>query len=547
MRPLGFPRKPVEEVQVNGDEVDFIVIGAGSAGSVLAARLSEDPGARVLLLEAGAPRHPLSFLPASFGFLIANPAVNWMYESEPEESTFNRRIPVPRGKLLGGSSAINGLIWARGQRRDYDTWAQLGNRGWSFDDVLPLFKRIESFEHGDDPQRGRDGPINVCESYDRSPLHEAIQDAAREIGIPVNPDYNGASQEGIARSQASIRNGRRVSAAAYLKAARGRPNLRIETNTQASRLLLDGRRATGVAYRKGGAEREVRARAEVIVSAGTVATPQLLELSGIGRPEVLGAHGIDVRHALAGVGEHLRDHINARTTWRLGRPGLSYNERMLGYRRAFQGLRYLLTRRGFLAMPSAVLLGFFKTRPELDAPDMQSHIVPYVMKDAARRTLQDWPGFNMGCYPLRPESLGSIHIRSADARDHPEIRFNFLSDHLDRRTMVDGIRLLRRIGNASALKAFDIEEFAPGPAAQSDDQILDYVRETAQTAYHPIGTCRMGQGEDAVVDERLRVHGIADLRIADASIIPTMVSGNTNAPSIMIGEKAADMIREDRR
>ena len=529
-------------------EVDFIIVGAGSAGAALASRLTESGRHRVLLLEAGAASHPYSRMPASFGLLISDPAANWCYKSTPEEATANREIPVPRGKLLGGSSSINGLVYVRGQPLDYDTWAQRGNRGWSYDDVLPIFKRMENYEHGSDDMRAQGGPLHVCESYDQSPLYEAIFRAGEAVGIRRNPDYNGADQEGFVRTQTTIKNGiRQSTAVAYLDPARKRENLKVVTGALATRLILEGKRCVGVAYRVANSEEvEVRAGREVIVSCGGVAAPQLLELSGIGRPDVLKPLGIEVKHELPAVGENLRDHINARMVWRLKQRGMSYNERMAGLiPRGWQFLRYLTTRRGFMAMPSAPLLGFLKTRSELETPDIQVHVMPYVIRDAKRRLLHDWPGMTMTCYQLRPESLGTIHARSADAREHPEIRFNFLSDALDRQTMTDGLRLIRKVAEAAPLDPLRGEEVEPGNGATSDEDLLNHVRNTANTAFHPVGTCRMGPGADCVVDARLRVHGIAGLRVADASIMPTMVSGNTNAAAIMIGEKASDMIRED--
>lgn len=529
-----------------GESYDIIVVGAGSAGSALAARLSEDPKLKVLLLEAGAASHPISSVPMSFAFLMNHATANWNYRSTPEDGTAGRVIPVPRGRLVGGSSSINGLVYVRGQPIDYDTWAQFGNRGWSYQDVLPVFRRMENYEHGADDWRSQGGPLHVCEAYDRSPLYDAVMAAGEAAGIPHNKDYNGATQEGIVRTQTTIRDGRRMSAAvAYLKPARSRPNLRVVPDAHATRLLLEGTRCVGVAYEQHGREVEVRAGREVVVSTGAVATPQLLELSGIGRPEVLAQHGIAVRHAMQGVGEQLRDHINARIIWRLRVRGLSYNDRIAGLGKIWEGLKYIVGRRGFLAIPSAPLLGFLKTRPDLECPDIQMHVLPYVIKDATKRSLQPWPGLTLTCYQLRPESLGSIHIKSADPRMHPDIRFNFLSDPLDRRTMVDGLKLIRRIANAGPLDPYLQEEVDPGPAASSDDDLLDNVRRTANTAFHPIGTCRMAPGPMGVVDDRLRVHGLQGLRIADASIMPTMVSGNTNAASIMIGEKAAEMIRQD--
>ncbi len=529
------------------EKPDFIVVGAGSAGSVLANRLTENGRWSVLLLEAGPASHPFSTLPISFGLFIDHPGVNWRYFSEPEEGTANRRIPVPRGKLLGGSSSINGLVFVRGQPLDYNSWAQFGNRGWSFEDVLPYFQRMENYERGGDHLRAKGGPLHVSEVPDQNPLYNALFDAAREIRIPNNPDYNGATQEGICKTQATIKNGRRMSTAhCYLRPARKRPNLRVVAEAMVQNLLLDGSRCVGVTYQHQGQMVDARAAKEVILSAGGVASPQVLELSGIGRPEVLKAQGVEVRHALEAVGENLRDHINARIQWRITKPGLSYNERMRGLGRVREALRYAISRGGFLSLPSAPLVGFFKTRADLDVPDIQSHLVPYTIKSAKERELHAEPGMTMAFYQLRPESLGSIHINSPDPAAQPCIRFNFLSDSLDRQTMIDGFRLLRRLAAAKALDAIRGEELSPGTSIQTDDEILSWIREHAETAYHPIGTCRMGPaGRSTVVDDRLRVHGLTGLRVADASIMPTMVSGNTNAASIMIGEKASDLIKQD--
>ena len=530
------------------ETADFIIIGAGSAGSVLANRLSADGRSTALLLEAGAAFHPWSALPVSFGLLIDHASVNWRYQSEPEPGTANRRIPVPRGKMLGGSSSINGLVYVRGQALDYDSWAQMGNRGWGFADVLPIFKRIEDWAGGEDALRGAGGPLHVSEVPDQNPIYDALFAAARERGVPENPDYNSASQEGVCKTQTTIRNGRRMSTAhCYLKPAKRRSNLRIVTDATAQKILLDGRRCTGVVYEHRGREIEVRAGREVILAAGGIASPQLLELSGIGRPEVLAAQDVAVHHRLDGVGEHLRDHINARIQWHLMRPELSYNTRMNGIGKVREALRYLIDRGGFLGLPSAPQIAFLKTRPELDEPDVQLHLVPYTIKSAKRRELHAEAGMTTACYQLRPESLGSVHITSPDPKAQPAIRFNFLSDPLDQRTMIDGVRLMRSLMHAKAMDGIRGDERSPGAEVESDDEILDWIRAHAETAYHPIGTCRMGpEGGKTVVDDQLRVHGLAGLRVADASIMPTMISGNTNAAAIMIGEKAAEMILEDR-
>jgi choline dehydrogenase len=526
-------------------EYEYIFVGAGSAGGALAARLSENPATRILLLEAGAASHPYSRMPLSFGLLIDNPAANWLYESEPEPGTANRPIPVPRGKLLGGSSAINGLVWVRGQPLDFDTWAQMGCRGWSWREVAPLFTRIENFVDGDGSNgRGTSGPLKVSTVPDQNPLYDALFEAAVAAGYKLNPDYNSEDQEGIVKTQTSIYRGRRMSVAhCYIEPAMRRSrNLQVLTHAHMLRVLLDGTRCIGVEYEKDGRVVQAKAR-ETILSAGGVASPQILELSGIGQPELLRRHGIEVKHALPAVGENFRDHINARIVWRVKDPRVSYNHMARGIGAATQMMKYLATGGGFMSLPSAPLLAFLRTRPELATPDVQMHLVPYSIKDPKTRKLQDFPSMTIACYQLRPESLGSIHMRSADPKAQPAIRFNFLADPIDQRTMVDGFRMMRKIVDAAPMDAYRDSEHSPGASVQSDAEILSWIRSNSQTAYHPVGTCRMGPGPNAVVDDRLRVHGLEGLRVADASIFPTMPSGNTNAPSIMVGEKAADILK----
>jgi choline dehydrogenase len=525
-------------------DYDYIVVGAGSAGGTLAARLTENPSVRVLLLEAGAAGHPYTRMPLSFGLLIDNPAANWLYQSEPEPNTANRRIPVPRGKLLGGSSSINGLVWVRGQPLDYDTWAQMGCRGWSWREVAPLFTRIETFVDGDGRNgRGTSGPLKVSTVADENPLYDALFAAAQAAGFKLNPDYNSEDQEGVVKTQTSIYKGRRMSVAyCYIEPAMKRPNLRVVTNALTLRVLLEGKRCIGVEYEKDGKVVSAAAR-ETILSAGGIASPHILELSGIGRPELLQQHGIEVKHELPAVGENFRDHINARIIWRVKDPHVSYNHMARGLGAVAQMMKYLTTGGGFMSLPSAPMLAFLRTRPELATPDVQLHLVPYSIKDPKTRRLQDFPSMTIACYQLRPESLGSIHIKSPDPKSHPAIRFNFLADPIDQRTMVDGFRMMRRIVAAQPMEAFRDSEYSPGASVQGDEEILAWIRNNSQTAYHPIGTCRMGTGPNAVVDEKLRVHGLEGLRVADASIFPTMPSGNTNAPSIMVGEKAADILK----
>lgn len=531
-------------------DFDYIIIGAGSAGCVLANRLTADGRHKVLLLEAGPGGHPLSRVPISYGKLIQDPAANWCYESEPEESMAGRRIPVPRGRVLGGSSAINGLVYVRGQPRDYDIWAQLGNRGWAWNDLFPIFRRMENYEGGDDAFRSEGGPLHVSECPDQSPLYDALIAAGGDLGLAPNADYNGASQEGIVKTQTTIRNGRRMSTAyCYLRPAQNRPNLKIITEALATNLIFEGKRCVGVNYRlgwqKSAQEQSARASGEVILAGGAINSPQLLELSGIGQPALLADRGIALTHQLDGVGENLRDHIAPRMQMGISQPGITYNDRMRGLRAVWQALRYLTTGRGFMSIPSGPVLAFVRSQPHLETPDLQIHFVPFTIADLKRRKLGREPGLTASIYQLLPESRGSIHIKSNDPTMHPAIRYNFLSDAIDRQVLIDGVKWTRRILNAPALDGMRGSEIAPGDEVQSDSEILDWIRGNAQTAYHPVATCKMGVDEMAVVDPRLKVHGLDGLRIADGSIMPTLMSGNTNAACIMIGEKAAEMILED--
>jgi choline dehydrogenase len=526
---------------------DYIVVGAGSAGAVVANRLSANPQNRVLLLEAGPASHPWSRIPVGYARLIKNPAANWLYASEPEANTNGRSLAVPRGRLLGGSSSINGMAFVRGQAQDFDTWAQMGNPGWSYSDVLPFFKRMERYDSGDDEYRGREGPLRVTNPEPRDPLYAALIKAAEEVGISHNPDYNGATQDGIAMSQASISAGRRMSTArCYLDPIRTRKNLHIETGALAEALVLDGQRCTGVRYSVAGAQREARAAREVVVSGGTINSPQLLELSGIGQPERLAGLGIAVRHALPGVGENLRDHYAPRTRWRFGAKGVTFNDRGRGLGLVWQALRYALSGQGMLGQVGAPIRAFVRSREGLEAPDVMLGWVPMLTEPGPKGPkISRERGVTLYAHPMRPESKGHIHITAADPRKPPAINFNFLSSPVDAEITARAVRIARAVMTAPALAPMQVTEIAPGAGATTDDEILDWVKRAAETTYHPVGTCKMGTDAMAVVDHRLRVHGIAGLRVADASIMPVLTSGNTNAPSIMIGEKAADMVLGD--
>jgi choline dehydrogenase len=522
---------------------DYIVVGAGSAGSVLANRLSANPKCKVLVLEAGRESHPWSRIPVGFAKLIENPAANWLYSSEPDEGTGQRRIPVPRGKLLGGSSSINGMVFVRGQSQDYDTWAQLGNRGWSYREVLPIFRDMESYQgEADDEFRGRGGPLKVTESNESGPIYDALIKAAGEVGIGYTKDYNGAAQDGIGMTQATIRKGRRMSTAfCYLDPARSRANLTILANALTECLLIEGKRCVGVRYKVNGQQREARATREVVVSGGSINSPQLLELSGIGQPELLQGLGIEVRHALKGVGENLRDHYSPRMKWTVPRSlGMTYNDKGRGVRLVWQALKYALANKGLLGLPASPIRAYVRTRAGLDAPDAAISWIPFLAGTNYR--LAKDSGITAITNILRSESTGSIHVSSKAPQTPPAIRFNFLSAQLDRDVTLEAMRIARRIMTAPSMQGIATDELAPGVNFQSDDELLDWVRKNAETTYHPVGTCKMGTDPMAVVDDQLRVHGMQGLRVADASIMPTVTSGNTNAPSIMIGEKASRMM-----
>jgi choline dehydrogenase len=531
----------------NSETFDFIIVGAGSAGCVLANRLTASGRHRTLLLEAGpSGLHPWLHIPLGFGRLFNDRRFNWCYATEPQPECHNREVIAPRGKVLGGSSAINGLIYIRGQAEDFNHWRQLGNAGWSFDDVLPYFRKAEDNERGADEFHGAGGPLAVSDLRDRHPLVEAYVEAARQCGYPRNDDFNGAVQEGAGYYQTTMRRGVRASTAGYLKDARRRENLKVVPKALATRIVFDGRRATGIEYVVGNDKRSARANAEVIVASGAFNSPQLLQLSGLGPASLLKRHGIAVLADAPGVGADLNDHLSGRIMLRCKDP-ITLNDAVRTWSGKFlHGLHYVLTRRGYLAVPAVSAGCFLRAHPASATPDSQCSISLFSAQTIGGE-LHPFPGVTGNCVLLRPESRGFVRIKSADPCEAPAIHPNYLATRRDRETIVAGVKAMRAIFRAPAMARHIAEEVEPGAQCVSDDELLDFIRRRGSTTYHPVGTCRMGQDQNAVVDERLRVRGIGGLRVVDASIMPAVVSGNTNAATIMIGEKGADMILEDAR
>ncbi|SEN06790.1 choline dehydrogenase [Roseovarius tolerans] len=534
-------------------EYDFIVVGAGSAGCVLANRLSASGRFSVLLLEAGGS--DLNFwiwMPIGYGKTFYKPSVNWMYHTEPDPALNGRVSYWPRGKVLGGSSSINAMVYIRGQARDFDEWKAMGNPGWGWRDVLPYFRKSETNDRGGDAFRGDSGPVHVATmNRDLHPLCHDFIAAGKELQFPHNPDFNGAGQEGVGTYQNTARAGMRMSTArAYLRPARHRANLRVETHALAERVLCEGKQAVGLRYRQNGQIVEARARREVILSAGAVNSPQLLQLSGIGPGALLAAKGGNVVHALDGVGRNLQDHLGLDYLYRSRVPTLN-NQLYPWYGKLWHGLRYVLTRRGPLSLGVNQAGGFVRSRPGLDHPNMQLFFSPvsYTKAPPGKRPLMNpdpFPGFLLGVQPTRPTSRGHLEIRSPDPSEAPAIYPNYLATDIDLQEMLEGARLMRRFAEAPALARLIEAELLPGPHVQSEDDLIADVRNRAGTVFHPVSTCRMGpDARHDVVDARLRVHGMGGLRVVDASIFPTLTSGNTNAPAIMVGEKGADMILED--
>ena len=528
-------------------EFDYVIVGSGSAGSVLAHRLTENGRYTVCVLEAGPTdyRNPYIHFPAGFFKLLDNPAVNWVYYTEPEKQTKDRRILYPRGRVLGGSSSINGVMQVRGQREDYDDWARMGAHGWSYEEVLPYFKKSETYLPGDPVYRGKTGPLIVEDYRGHHPLTHEFVKAGQELGFKYNPDYNGASQEGIGYVQQTRAGRWRMSTArAFLHPAMKRPNLKVETGVLVTNLNYEGNRVSGVTFRRGMGKGEavpITAKRETLICAGSINSPQLLQLSGIGNPEHLKSIGITVRTALPGVGYNFHDHYVARVVRSITKR-TTVNEESRGWRLAVHAARWAIKGDGILTYSAGNGIAFWRSEPQMTRPDVQLSFAPASYPNGQIGVLDKTPGITCGAWQCRPEARGTVLAKSSSPQEPPAIKPNYLDHELDRKAIVAGLRKCREILFTSTFEKYGGDEVYPGKDIRSDDEWLDYAYQYGSTVYHPVGTCKMGTDRMAVVDPNLRVHGVTGLRVIDASVFPKMTSSNTNAPTIMIAEKAADMI-----
>ena len=528
-------------------EFDYVIVGGGSAGCVLANRLSEDPGKRVLLLEAGGKDDYIWIhIPVGYLYCMGNPRTDWGFKTESEAGLNGRALNYPRGRVLGGCSSINGMIYMRGQARDYDVWRQMGNVGWGWDDVLPYFKKSEDYYAGADEMHGAGGEWRVEEQRLTWEILDAYRDAAAQAGVPKVEDFNRGDNEGSSYFRVNQRGGWRWNTSkGFLRPAKGRTNLAVVTHAQARRVMFDGARAIGVECDCKDGRKRFRANAEVVLSAGAIGSPQLLELSGVGDPALLGAHGIDVRHAAPAVGENLQDHLQLRVIFRVdGVTTLNQRANSL-FGKLGIGLEYLLKRSGPMSMAPSQLGIFAKSDPSVETADLEFHVQPLSLEKFGE-PLHPFPAFTASVVPLRPESRGSVHIGDADPTAHPSIRPHYLSTEGDRLVAARAIRLARRIAEQDAMRKYNPQEIKPGDHIQSEQDLAKAAGDVGTTIFHPVGTCRMGADPAAVVDPQLRVNGVDALRVVDASVMPRITSGNTNSPTIMIAEKAAEMIASGR-